>query len=294
MKEINNTNNQKKHLLTGPWIRLFARAADFIFISIFSFCLSLMVFINSEFTVSDLFKEFIDTTPPYLESWRLLLMIIILFVCIFFYFCLIPYLTKGYTLFKYVFKIRLWTKMNHKNFFWLIFKHEFLIWFFMLFFMLMFGIFCISVPDPIIKNERWSPAIMLSKFLFSFDRVIFNNQTPEWVKLYFGLATFTKTMLACSGMIPAVLFMYMLFHKNKKAPQDIVSETFVYYLNRFVEEKKVETKSIQTINENISLPGINESIKGDNTNTILQDIYNKKIFDKLIERKDKISELKEK
>lgn len=242
VSDISENKDKKKYELAGPFVRIFARIFDLLLVSIIGFSFSFLFFINSSFTIKDIFQPLTDTTPK-LDGWRVLMITIILFIFSFLYFNVLPFFWKGYTLFKFIFKIRIYSNDNKKSFFWLIFKHEFLIWFLIMILNIIFGIVCTITNNP----------FEIIKYLFNFNIDLSNKDITTSV--YFGLGVFFKTMYAFTSIVPAILVGYMFFHQKKKAFHDIVSNTFVYNIVPITEKKKIVENNVDKTWE---LPGLND------------------------------------
>ncbi len=252
-----NSTTTTRHKYAGIWKRTFARILDMLLLSVVAFLICLLCFVGN---FNELFVKWTDTTR--LDSWRVFLAIMIATFLTFFYFYIIPYITKGYTAFKKIFKIRMYTNEKHKNFFWLIFKHEFLITFFILLINIMFAIIVISTNQP----------IKAIKFVVMFDfeptkdaagTIIYDPSQDIKNNLNIAIPSFfVKAGYIISGFIPMVLFFYMWFHKNKLALQDIISQTFVYCLEEYVPQVVVTSEVIEQDNSSQSVlaPGLSKTI----------------------------------
>lgn len=243
LNQVLNKDDTKKYELAGPFKRVFVRLLDFLFISIIGLLFSLLFFINSKFTIKDMFLPITNTTPV-LDGWRIFMITITVFIFTFLYFNILPYYWKGYTIFKFLFKIRIFTKNQTKSFFWLLFKHEFLIWFLIMIFNVGFGLACVIVQNP----------FELIKYLFNFNIDLSDKSVTTSV--YFALGVFFKTMYAFTSIIPAILVGYMFFHQRKKGFHDIISETFVYSTTPIIDQK-TEIKEENEIQNSWELPGLN-------------------------------------
>lgn len=224
-----NDKNYTEYHYSSVWKRFIARILDFLFISIFSISFSLLFFINSEFKITDIFKN--DENLAMFEGWRVFCITLSTFILNFIYFCVIPTLTKGFSLFKYVFKMRLWSLNKSSSFFFKVFKREVLIWMLFYFFTIVAGVIIWISND----TNKMIQAIL----------AIENTNNNE----LFAWGIFIKIMYALCGMISLVLIVYMLFHNHKLALQDIISSTFVYDYKAKIEPQKITT-SFKVVVEN--------------------------------------------
>lgn len=257
MEIVSKKNEKTKYELAGPFKRTIVRLIDFIFISIIGLLFSLLYFINSQFQINDIFKPITPETPI-LEGWRILLITITIFIFTFLYFIVLPYYWSGYTVFKFIFKIRIFTKNEKKSFLWLLFRHDFLIWFLLMIFNIGFGIACAAVKNP----------FELIKFLFNFNIDLSDKSITS--NIYFALGVFFKTMYAFTSIIPAILVGYMFFHQKKKSFHDIISDTFVYSTIPIIEKDEVVVE--ENTHNSWELPGLNDI--GIKSNSVVDSITN--------------------
>lgn len=147
--------------LAKAYQRFFARLFDFIFLGLIIIGLFFAVFTTSR-----------------IYGWQVFLISIIIFVCLFIYFIIIPLFFNGYTLFKKIFKIKTHNillktiakkKIKFLNnfdfkFLFFLFKKELLIWFLWSMVFIVFGVICISLGEKAHEfiidflNTKSSPA----------------------------------------------------------------------------------------------------------------------------------------
>ncbi|MDE5599370.1 MAG: RDD family protein [Ureaplasma sp.] len=267
----------KEYNYSSVWKRFIARILDFLFISIFTISFSLLFFINSDFKISDIFKANNDNLAVF-EGWRVFCITLCTFIINFFYFCIIPLLTKGLTLFKYVFKIRVWTLERIHSLFFKIFKRELLIWMLFYSFSIVSGIIIWASND----TNKMIQAIL------SIDNDVNNS--------FFAWGIFIKIMYAICGIINLVLIVYMLFNNHKLSLQDIISSTFVYDYKKPIDEKVIvtsfkviqESKKEDFEDKSFSLPSLPLI---DKENKKWEKLQNSTIFNELSIRQEKAKKL---
>lgn len=199
--------------------------------SVLSFAFSFLFFINSSFGPADFFKQW--TGKETIDGWRILVLMICLFIVNFLYFVVLPTFWSGQTIFKKAFKIKFVSETKKKNFFLQILKREFLIWIPLMFFNIVAGIICVATNNPVAFFEA----------LFDFSIQTTNQQVLEQKTVYYYLATFMKTLYALGGFVPAMLFIYMFAFRKKRALQDIVGGGYVVSTKPIVNlELKTQTK----------------------------------------------------
>lgn len=286
MEIFQEETKKTKHKLASIWKRSFARIFDYMFLMIISFLFFIICFIGQ---YNQLFSNW-NSNASHLDTWRVCLATCFATFLIFFYFYIIPYVTKGYTIFKKIFKIRLYSNERYLNFFWLIFKHEFLLSFFPIIFNIILIIIIGISNDP----------ISVTKFISSIN---FNEDFINSIKNNYAIAIpsfIVKIGYIFSGFLPMFLFFYMWFNKNKKSLQDKMSNTIVYELQEYKPNITINQQEKKQ-NNLLLAPGLNiakNKEKQINNNSInnkddfLMSCENRSLLKNFEERKKQIDNLK--
>lgn len=259
---------KSKHRYAGIWKRTFSRIFDFLFVSVVSFIFFILCFINQ---INELFSQWDENTSK-LDTWRVCLATGISTFLLFFYFYIIPYITKGYTIFKKAFKIRLHTNERHLNFFWLIFKHEFLLTFFVIAFNVILIILIAASNQP----------ILVVKFISS---ITYDEKLTNLIKQNIAISTVSfiiKAGYILSCFLPFVIFFHMWFNKNKPALHDKFSSTFVYELEEYKPNISIKTPKEITINELSLAPGLSAQKPKENNQIIDEKVHQNNILDNFL------------
>lgn len=237
---MKNQNNEKLKFSLAPAAkRIFARFFDMLLLSIISigvFCaLTLWIIINHKNNYNE--KMF---------SGMLLLSFFISFCIFFIYFIIIPYLWKGYTIFKKIFKIKTHELINDKNFFIDLIKKELFIWFFFFIINFIFSIILFFYPKPLdILNK-------LLTFNFNFsDEYIFIPIFQFMYVIFF---------------IPILIItIHLSLNSKKRTLHDYFSNTCVIYTIPISDE---------TTDTNDKLPIYNYELPGLINDDVLKEINN--------------------
>lgn len=192
-------------------LRTAARVFDYSLIFVFLLVVILLINANRlEFFLSNL-----NTVT--LFEWQQILFTILLFFYIFTYFVLIQYLTKGYTLGKFIFKLRLISEKSFKVKFFDVLKHELFLTVFFSFIYILF---------PIITDVS------------SIEDI--GQSTSNLITTIYGVITGGAVLFSASALLSIV------FSQNNKGLHDVFSNTFVID-TRQVEDKKDDKTSKKTI-----------------------------------------------
>lgn len=216
--------DKKRYNLASALSRTIVRFLDLLVIIIF------LVVIFFSFFSSLFLNDLQDQNTFYnIESWKIFLFTLVIFLSFFIYFIIVPFLTKGYTLFSWVFKIRIYSvslqivnekrkifKNIHFLFFVQIFIREIFVWFVTMFSILVLGVISFFDKKDVIN--------FITRFVGSQEE---NLSNP--ISIIFS-SIFTITALIDLGLI----FNVALTSKKK---------SFTDYISNTVVVKMVETFS---------------------------------------------------
>ncbi len=192
-------------------LRAVARVFDYSLILLFLFVIILLINVNR----LNFFFSHLNTVT--LFEWQQILFTVILFLYIFIYFVLIQYLTKGYTLGKFIFKLRLISEKNFKVRFFDVLKHE-------LFLTVLFSF--VYILFPIITDVS------------NIENI--GESASNLITTIYGVITGGAVLFSASALLSIV------FSQNNKGLHDVFSNTFVIDTRR-VEDKKDDKMSKKTI-----------------------------------------------
>ncbi|MDE6894424.1 MAG: RDD family protein [Malacoplasma sp.] len=106
MNNILEKNEKKKYNLASAISRTFARFFDLIFTFLIIIAFFFVIFSN---LIQTNFLSNNEQNWNLIESWQIFLFTLVIFLTIFIYFIVVPFLCKGYTIFSKVFKIRIYS-----------------------------------------------------------------------------------------------------------------------------------------------------------------------------------------
>lgn len=221
---VNNKQQEEQEYEPARAIKRFGVAfCDFLFISIICFFLVFLFFINSTFSIKDLFSkidlENIKTPDP----WRVFGITICSFIIYNLYFWIIPIFNKGRTLFKMVFKLRIISTIKQnctKTLVLALFKHNLLTWFiFMCISLLVTSFTFIFINDPKQYLEFVQSAISLSTS---------KNSSSTLIEV---LSVLSKSLYSITGLISSIVLIHMFMNSRKTALHDQVAKLVVLDLS---------------------------------------------------------------
>lgn len=141
------TKDKKRYNLASAFSRSIVRFLDLLLVFIF------LIAIFFSFFSSTISADLSKGNYEDIESWKIFLFTFVIFISFFLYFIIVPFLTKGYTIFSSVFKIRIYSvslqivnekrkifKNIHFLFFVQLFIRELFVWFVSVFAILVLGI----------------------------------------------------------------------------------------------------------------------------------------------------------
>lgn len=193
--------------LAKAYQRFFARLLDFILLG---------------FIIIGLFFAIFTTSK--IQGWQVFLISILLFLCLFIYFVIIPLFCNGYTLFKKIFKIKthsillktigqskikIFTNFDAKFLFFL-FKKELLIWIIWSLVFVIFGIICISFGDG------------AHNFIMEFVKA--KASSTSATQVYSGVFI---TIFSILFVLDAFLLINLFINSGKRCFNDNISNTIV-------------------------------------------------------------------
>ncbi|WP_031489011.1 RDD family protein [Ureaplasma canigenitalium] len=193
---------------------------DFSFISILSILFSLFFFINSEFTLADLFK---NEPNKAMEPIRIFGITLLSFVIYWIYFYFIPLFTNSRTLFRYLLKVQIISlkEQNNRKILALgLFKHNFFTWFTFIFVSVLCSTFTFAFTEP---ND-------LKDYVISVMSLKSVADHPNDLVNVFSILT--KSLYSIAGIISSIIFVHLFFNKNKRSIPDLFSHMVTLYLVR--------------------------------------------------------------
>lgn len=264
------TTLKQENTIEYPVVSALRRASagvlDYIFVSILAFLLSLLVFINSNFKISDIFVNNDELAP---EPWRLFLMAIIAFFVYCTYYIIIPLFCKSYTLFRWAFSIRMISlvKQNDKKkLFIALIKHSLLTWLIFIIINLLAMGFCFVFADASFKSIEAMNEIELKKYyhqikdLKAYVQSIlslkindnFTNTTTMAI-----LSILVKSLYSIMGLVSCIIVIHMFMNSKKRALHDQVAKVVLLWMHY---EKPKQTPKHKTKRE-VEIQKINNLIQ---------------------------------
>jgi hypothetical protein len=216
--------NKKKYLLAYANSRIWSRILDMFLCFIIIFSLDLIIIFTSSYKFD--FNDF--------ETWRYLLMAIVLICVDFFYFIIIPLINKKGTLFNIVFKIRFYNVK--KSYFINLVRKELFIWIIPSILVFLLSMVLIFVKN----NDAYEFIFAVLKFTWSAH---FTNLTI--FSIFFNL------MFLFSALFLLFILINTIMNSKKRTLIDTFSNILVYSI-------KINEKITPPTNRNAyhSLPGV--------------------------------------
>ncbi|WP_208895143.1 RDD family protein [Ureaplasma diversum] len=203
---------------------------DFLFVSLICFCIVFLFFINSAFSIKDLFSKLDPNNIKTPEPWRIFMITVSSFIIYNLYFWIIPLFNKGRTLFKMIFKLRVISTIKQnctKTLALALFKHNLLTWFiFMLISLLITSFTFIFKDNPKLYLEFVQSSISLSSS---------KNTSSTLVEI---LSVLTKSLYSITGLISSVVLIHMFMNSKKTALHDQIAKVVVLDLTKEPTYKK--------------------------------------------------------
>ncbi|WP_027120159.1 RDD family protein [[Mycoplasma] testudinis] len=222
MKIRTEFNNQKMlYPLAMPWTRFFASLLD----GITTVIIGVIIYF-----LSDLSKDFTTT---------IILTIVLGYIVFIVYFLAIPYFTRGYTLFRYLFKIKLIELIDLRKYFYHLFLHDLFVWIHFSTLTLIYMFITISLP-----------AAQQEKFFTDLY-----NQSPDNTNI---VSIVFRVLYSVAAIISVILLIYTFLRKGNRNLQDLLSWTAMISLNKPTPENKnnnFNPKGWRPVKPRYHLPG---------------------------------------
>lgn len=187
-------NNQKMlYPLTTPLVRFIVRLLDAIITGIISFIIYKLVSLTKNFDIT------------------ILLTIILSYGVFAIYYLIIPYLTKGYTLFRYIFKIKLIELINIRKYLVHLVVHDLFIWIHFSTLTLIYVIIVVNLPQ---NHHQLLQNLFNSQSSFEVINVVF------------------RILYSLAAIVSIAFLVYSFLRKGKRNLQDLMSWTAVISLSR--------------------------------------------------------------
>lgn len=194
MKIRTELNNQKMlYPLTTPLVRFIVRLLDAIITGIISFIIYKLVNLSNNFDIT------------------ILLTIILSYGVFAIYYLIIPYLTKGYTLFRYIFKIKLIELINIRKYLLHLVVHDLFIWIHFSTLTLIYVIVVVNLPQ---NHQQLLQNLFNSQSSFEVINVVF------------------RILYSLAAIVSIAFLVYSFLRKGKRNLQDLMSWTAVISLSR--------------------------------------------------------------
>ncbi|WP_033159764.1 RDD family protein [Mycoplasmoides alvi] len=190
MKIRTKINNDKiLYSVSKIMIRLLARSFDTILLLGLLIGVYFIITLNKELTFGELVSIEFSVS----------------LVTFFIYFILIPFFTKGFTLFRWIFKIKLIELINRRKYFYHLVIHDLFIW---INYMLLILIFSI-ITATLNKNDQ----------IEFFKSLFVSESNVNYVTIIF------KVLFSTCGLISIVFLVYNCINSGKRSIQDLISWT---------------------------------------------------------------------
>lgn len=228
MKIRTVVNNERIiYPLAKAWIRFLTRFLDTVFTLFISIGLYYLV-------------KFINNND--LEFGKIaLITIILVFFLMIIYYLIIPYFTKGYTLFRWVFKIKLIELISLQKYFWHLILHELFLWIHFLFLTLIYVIITIAQP---LENQQ----------TFFLDLFSLSNNASENQNI---AAIIFKVFYSVCAIVSIIFLVFSFINSGKRNLQDLMSWTAMIAVNKPTPQNK--NKNINNswnATKKFNLPGV--------------------------------------
>lgn len=222
------------------WRRCLAGIGDYLTMWVVSFS-TLFLFLIGK----DIPKIFNDSSYT-IEGWRFFGYTIVNFCLYFGYFILVPYLTKGFTTWTKIAKIKMINNKNNHLSIREICLHNLILW------MLMMGwLVCVGIMFWIFDSFGEQKSFLESLFSFSFS-----NSSSSGVG--FGIGLFAKIVTIIIGIITGVFLINIIVNRSTYALVDSMSDTYMIFDKNIeeIDKKTILNETIVTNKELKNIPGI--------------------------------------
>lgn len=209
MKIRTIVNNERIiYPLAKAWIRFLTRFLDTAFTLLISIGLYYLVrFINN--------NDF--------EFGRIaLITVILMLLLMIIYYLIIPYFTKGYTLFRWVFKIKLIELISLQKYFWHLILHELFLWIHFMILTLIYVIITITQP---LDNQQ---TFFLDLFNLSNSASANQNIVAIIFKVFYSLC----------AVVSIIFLVFSFINSGKRNLQDLMSWTAMIAINKPTPQNK--------------------------------------------------------
>ncbi|EGZ31024.1 RDD family protein [Malacoplasma iowae] len=238
--KIENKKATSRYNLASATSRLFSKFFDYVLVVGLVVGLAFLFFKNE------------------IIGWKFLVYSILVFLTLFLYFCIVPFIFSGYTFFSWLFKIRcysvllknLYVKKWLKNINWVfllqLFKRELFLWVLPSFILIIVGIITVSYYP----NTDATPF-----FLSLYNTNSYANLDNTSIKIISSIMT---TLWSISSIISLVIVINIIFTSKKRSLNDYFSNTVIIKMidvNSDDPSKKMNYKNNSGVNIKYGLPG---------------------------------------
>lgn len=256
-KIVDHKQKKQKFLLASSGIRFTARIVDLICLFIILFFTGVSIFYYGVYNLTNhtvSYGEFISmmfgrnlsgydatTLSIFFVGWKYCVFSVEVFVLFFLWFIIIPFLTKGRTIGKWICRITtINLSENKKTFFWHLIKKELFLWIILALVLLCYGFTCLGL------NEQ----------AYRFNISYIQNANANGFKSFSAIYIFVF-LFSVSILIDMLVIIWMFFTSRKMNLQDEFSHTTVIYINavaEFSSKIKDVAPDLKKENKNV-LPG---------------------------------------
>lgn len=235
--QIKQKENKDEYLPVRSLKRSGAAILDFIFISILAIAFSFLVFINSKFTLADVFKN--ANSPEMLnkglEAWRIFLMTLISLIIYFLYFIVIPTFWDSHTIFRKLLKIKIISlkeQNNKKILFISLIKHSLFTWFSFMMVNILATVCCFAFDH----NKELLKVYIRGVMSTNSE----SNISDTTVQV---LSILMRSLYSILGLVSCIIVLHMFMNSQKRALHDILANVVVLDLSEELNKKTVVKKA---------------------------------------------------
>ena len=225
-------NEKILYPLAKAWVRFIVR------------CLDSIIVIGIMIGLFFLIKEY----ASFSFGIEFLLIVILGFLVSFIYFVVVSFFTKGYTLFRWIFRIKLIELIHSKKYFWHLIVHDMLIWMHFGILTLIYAI--ITACQPVDQQRDF------------FDALINTRQDS----MANTVAIIFKILYSASALTSLIFMIYSFINSGKRSIPDLMSWTAMINLNKPTPQNKNVNVNASgwTPDKALHLPGSIEISEEDN------------------------------
>ncbi|MCF0217437.1 MAG: RDD family protein [Malacoplasma sp.] len=244
---MNLDKSKKKYGLASAPVRIFCRLFDLILNLLIVVGLFFAIFYTTQTPVINFYTD--------VEPWRIFLFTLLIFILFFVYFVVLPFFTKGYTLFSKFFKIRIFSTSlqieNESKKFLSKFNFRFLK---ELLIRETFTFFIFTTITLVLGFVSFFDKQKVIEFLLSFLNSKLNNQ-PNSQNV---VATAFGTFYAIATLIDILIIINICFTSRRRAFIDFISNTVVVKMIEVFDDDKSSVLNFKNKNKSTikyNLPG---------------------------------------